>query len=78
MTWSRVPARDQGRVHLDLAADDERVVVGDDRPELLGAQPVALIDVVASAKQIDAFAGDGLRDEDPHAPTGAASTGVSP
>ena len=73
MTASRVPGGDQLGVDLDLAADDQRVVVGDDRAQLVARQPVAFVDLVVGPEEIDALAGDRLSDEDPHAPAPAAA-----
>ena len=38
MTWSRRPGGDERRVDLDLAADDQRVVVGQDRREAVAGR----------------------------------------
>ena len=65
------PGGDQRGVDLDLAADDERVVVGDDRAQLVAAQPDALVDLVVAAEELDALGGEGLGDEDLHAPAAA-------
>jgi len=59
--------RDELGVHLDLAAHDQRVVVGQDRPELLASTADALVDLVVRGEEIDALARDALGDEDPHA-----------
>jgi hypothetical protein len=48
--------RDELGVHLDLAAHDQRVVVGQDRPELLASTADALVDLVVRGEEIDAFA----------------------
>ena len=67
------PGGDQLGVDLDPAADDQCVVVGDDRAQLVARQPVAFVDLVVGAEEIDPLAGDLLSDEDPHAPAPAAA-----
>ncbi len=62
---------DQLGIDLDLAADDERVVVGDQRGELLARAADPLVDLVMRGEELDALAGDGFGDEDPHAPAPA-------
>ena len=59
------PGGDQLGVDLDLAADDERVVVGQDRAELVARQARTLVDLVVGAEELDALLGDRLGDEDP-------------
>ena len=56
-------------VGLDLAPDDERVVLGQDREDLLARQAELLVDLVVGAEEVDALLGEGLDDEDPHAVT---------
>ena len=47
---------DQLGVDLDLAADDERVVVGQDRAQLIAAaRPEPLVDLVVGAQQLEAL-----------------------
>ena len=67
------PRGDQLGVDLDAAADDQRVVVGDDRAQLVARQPVTFVDLVVGPEEIDPLAGDLLSDEDPHAPAPAAA-----
>ena len=69
MTSEPGPGGDERRVRLDLAPDDERVVVADDRAQLVARQPEPLVDLVMGAEEGDAFAGEWLDDEDLHAPT---------
>ena len=57
---------DQLGVHLDLAADDEGVVLGQDRGDLLAWQAQLLVDVVVAAEELEALGGEGLDDKDPH------------
>ena len=65
------PGSDHGGIDLDLAADDERVVAGEDRAQLCRGQARSLVDVVMGAEASDAFRRDRLGDEDPHAGTPA-------
>ena len=62
---------DQRGVDLDLAADDERVVVGQDRAQLVAGEADPLVDLVMGAQELDALAGDRFGDEDLHAPAPA-------
>ena len=70
--------RDQLGVDLDLAPDDERVVVADDRAQLVAREPVTFIDLVLRPEEFDALVGDSLGDEDPHAPAPTAAGVVTP
>ena len=56
---------DVGR-DLDLAANQQRVVVADDRGELFGRQPDLLVDFVVGAEDLEALLGQGLGNEDLH------------
>src|SRR5258705_9697232 len=67
------PRGDQFGVDLDAAADDQGVIVRDDRAQLIARQPGTFIDLVIGPKEVDPFAGDRLSDEDPHAPAPAAA-----
>jgi len=60
------PGLDERRVDPDLAADEQRVVVGDRRPQLVRRQARSDVDVVTSLQDVDALVGDGLCDEDAH------------
>ena len=64
--------RDRLRVDLDLAADDERVIVGQRGEKLLAGESRPVVDIVLGAEKIDALSGEGFCDEDPHAGTVAA------
>ncbi len=48
---------DELGVGLDLAADDERVVVADDRAERLARQADPLVDLVVGPEELEALAG---------------------
>ena len=65
--------RDQLGIHLDLTADDERVVARHDLAQLVVGQADPFIDLVMCPQQLDALAGDGFRDEDLHAVLAAAA-----
>ena len=79
MTDEPRPGGDQLGVDLDLAADDERVVVAAGSPRSSSrVRPVPLVDLVVGAQELDALAGDGLGDEDPHAPAPAAAGAPTP
>ncbi len=69
---------DQVGVDLDLAPDDERVVIGQDRCQLLAAAADAFVDLVSRRQEVDAFAGDLLCDEDPHAVVPATAMAAIP
>ena len=69
---------DELGVDLDLAADDERVVVGQDRAQLVAAEARALVDLVVGAEELEALRGDGFGDEDPHAPRRPAAGAREP
>ena len=59
---------DQRRIDRDLAPDDQRLVVGQDRRELAVGAADPLVDLVTSGcEEIEALARDALGDEDPHA-----------
>ena len=60
------PGLDERRVDPDLAADEQRVVVGDRRPQLVRRQACSDVDVVTSLQDVDALVGDALCDEDAH------------
>ena len=68
---------DQGGIDVDLAAHDERVVVGQDRAQLVARQPGSLVDLVVPPEQLEPFARHRFGDQDPHpgapAVVGAAS-----
>ncbi len=65
------PGGDDAGIHLDLAADDERVVVPEGRAQLCGRQARPLVDLVMGAEEGHALGRDRFRDEDPHAGTPA-------
>ena len=69
---------DELGVDLDLAADDQRVVVGQDRAQLIAAEARPLVDLVTGSQELDALLGDGLGHEDPHAPAPADAGTISP
>ena len=75
MTTRRVPGGDERGVDLDLAAHDERVVVGQDRAQLVAREARPLVDLVLGPEELDALGGDGFGDEDPHAPAPACRSG---
>jgi len=58
---------DHLRVHLHLAAHDERVVLGRIRPVLLGRQADLLVDIMVAAQDLDSLPRQRLRDQDSHA-----------
>ncbi len=62
---------DQPGIDLDLAADDQRVVLGQDRRQLLAGAADALVDLVLGGEEVDALPRHRLGDEDPHAPVPA-------
>ncbi len=72
------PRRDELGIDLDLAADDQRVVVGQDRAQLVTRQARPLVDLVAGTQELDALLGDRLGDEDPHAPAPTAAGAATP
>ena len=75
-TWSRLPAAAiTSRVDLDLAADDERVVAGQDRAQLVAGDPGTLVDLVVAPAAWRSLGGDRLGDEDPHARDGGGVAG---
>ncbi len=78
MTASRFPAAISSASTCDLAADDQGVVVGDDRAQLLARQARSLVDLVMGAEEVNALLRDRLGDEDPHAPVPAAAGVISP
>ena len=57
---------DERRIGLDLAADDERVVLADDRAQLVTRQAEPFIDLVVRAEEFEPLRGDRFRDEDLH------------
>ena len=65
--------RDHRRVDLDLAAHEERVVLGEDGPVLLRREADPLVDLVMAAEELDARGGERLGDEDLHAGAPAAT-----
>ena len=67
------PGGDQAGIDLDLAADDQGVVVGQDRAQLVARQARPLVDLVARPQQRHALGGDRFGDEDLHAPAPAAA-----
>ena len=72
------PGGDQRRVDLHLAPDDERVVVGQDRRDLLVGEAELLVDLVVAAEELQALGRQRLDDEDPHQATPAGvRTGAS-
>ena len=84
-TDTRPPDDDQPRargdhvgIDLDLAADDQRLVLGDDRKELLPRAARALVDFVASGKELQPLARHLLGDEDPHAVVPATARAAIP
>ncbi len=64
-------SRDHARIDRDLAAHDERVVVGQAGAKFGGCQARPLVDFMMSPEERDAFWRDRLGDEDPHAGTPA-------
>ena len=58
---------DELGVDLDLASDDERVVLGQDRAQLVVREARPLVDVMLGPEELDALGGDGFGDQDPHA-----------
>ena len=62
------PRGDERRVHLDLAANDQCVVVGDDGRQLGRRQAGPFVDLVVRGEELQSLARDRLGDEDPHAP----------
>ena len=65
--------RDELGVDLDLAPDDERVVVGQDRRVAGPVEARALVDLMVRAEELDALRCERFGDEDPHASTGASA-----
>ena len=64
---------DELGVDLDLAAHDERVVVGQQGGVIGSAETGPLVDFVVRPQELDALRRDRLGDQDPHAPTGASA-----
>lgn len=72
------PGGDQLGIDLDLAADDERVVVGQDRGQLVAGTADPLIDLVVGREELDALAGDRFGDQHPHALAPATGSAAMP
>src|SRR6185295_5569729 len=69
---------DQPGVDLDLAADDQRVVVGQDRAQLITRQAGPLVDLVTGTQELETLLRDRFGDEDPHAPAPTAAGAATP
>src|SRR6185503_18593952 len=69
---------DELGIDLDLAAHDQRVVVGQECRQLVAAAADALVDLVGGGEEFDALTRDRLGDEDPHAPAAAADGAIAP
>ena len=63
---------DELGIHLDLAAHDQRVIVGEESGQLLARAAEPLVDLVGRREELHALARDLLGDEDPHPPAPAA------
>ncbi len=72
------PGRDQLGIHLDLAAHDERVVLGQDRRQFVARAADPLVDLVVRREELDALARDGFGDQDPHAVAPAVAVAAMP
>jgi hypothetical protein len=70
--------RDHRRVDLDLAPNDESVVLAEDRAELVAREPGPLVDVMGGPQDRHPFGSNRLRDEDPHAGTPAPLVPAAP
>ena len=69
---------DQRRIDLDLAADDQGVVLGQDRAQLVARETGAHVDLVIAAQDLETLRGDRFGDQDLHAPAPAGAGTARP
>ena len=73
MTTSLVPAAISAASTWTWLRTMSASYSGIDRAQLVAAQPDALVDLVVVAEELDALGGEGLGDEDLHAPAAAGT-----